>query len=277
MPGDDRHKIEKGAALGADCVVIDLEDGVAVSRKQAARDAAREALKTVNFGRTERLVRINGAETGLLDDDLRETIDGRPDGYMLPKVESAGAVQALSQRLADIEQQRGWPGGAIRLVAVVETARGILQAGAIAESDARLDAIAFGAEDLAGDIGATRTREGWEVLYARGAVVIAAAAASVQAIDMIYTDLHELEGLRAEATRAVEMGFAGKMAIHPRQVAVINTAFTPSAEAVGRARALLAAFETHQASGSGAFAFDGRMVDMPVIRAVRRLLERAGE
>ena len=277
MPGDDRHKIEKGAALGADCVVIDLEDGVAVSRKQAARAVALDALQTVSFGRTERLVRLNAAETGLLDDDLSATIDGRPDGYVLPKIESTAAVQALSRRLSDIEQQRGWLVGEIRLVAVVETARGILQAGAIAEADARLDAIAFGAEDLAGDIGATRTRAGWEVFYARGAVVIAAAAASVQAIDMIYTDLHDLEGLRAEATRAVEMGFAGKMAIHPRQVAVINEAFTPSAEAAGRARALLAAFEAHQASGAGAFAYEGRMVDMPVIRAARRLLERAGE
>lgn len=277
MPGDDRHKIEKGAALGADCVVIDLEDGVAAGRKQAARDTARDALQTVSFGHTERLVRLNAAETGLLDDDLSATIEGRPDGYVLPKVESAAGIQSLSKHLADIERQRSWPGGAIRLLVVVETARGIVQAGAIAASDPRLDAIAFGAEDLAGDIGATRTREGWEVFYARGAVVIAAAAANVQAIDMIYTDLHDLDGLRAEARRAVEMGFAGKMAIHPRQVAVINEAFTPSAEAAGRARTLLAAFDAHQASGAGAFAFDGRMVDMPVIRAARRLLERAGE
>jgi len=275
MPGDDLRKIEKGPALGADSLVIDLEDGVAMNRKQAARDVTREALRRVVFGRTERLVRLNAPETGLTEEDLRQTVESRPDGYVLPKVESAGAVQALSRKLAEIEHQRGWKDGSIRLLAVVETARGIMQLQSIAESDPRLDALAFGAEDLAGDIGATRTRDGWEVFYARSAVVIAAAANGLQAIDMIFTDLQDVDGLRVEAQRALQMGFAGKMAVHPRQVAIVNDVFMPSEEAAARAEALLRAFEEHQASGTGVFAFEGRMVDMPVVRAARRLLERA--
>ena len=276
MPGDDLRKIEKGAALGADAVVLDLEDGVATNRKQAARVVACEALRSVVFGSTERLVRLNAPETGLSGEDLNQTVEGRPDGYVLPKVESAATVQTLSRQLAEIEHQHGWQAGSIRLLAVVETARGIMQLQSIAESDPRLDALAFGAEDLAGDIGATRTREGWEVFYARGAVVIAAAANGLQAIDMIFTDLQDVDGLRAEAQRALQMGFAGKMAIHPRQVAIMNEVFTPSEEAAARAQALLHAFEEHQAAGTGVFAFEGRMVDMPVVRAARRLLERAG-
>ncbi len=276
MPGDDRHKIEKGAALGADGVIMDLEDGVALNRKEVARETVRAALREVSFGRTERLVRLNPVGSGLEEADLEGTLEGRPDGYVVPKVESPDQLAWLDERLAAEERARGWPEGSIRLLAIIESARGILHAGAIAAATPRLEALIFGAEDFAGDVGATRTREGWEVFYARSAVVVAAAAHGLQAIDTVFTHLHDLDGLRAEAEFALRMGFDGKLAIHPRQVAVILNAFTPEPEEVERALRLIAAFEAHQAQGKGAFAHEGKMVDMPMVRAAKRLLARAG-
>ena len=276
MPGDDRHKIEKGAATGVDAVVMDLEDGVALNRKEEARETVRRALEKVTFGRTERLVRINPVGSGLEEADLEATLDGHPDGYVVPKVESPEQIRWVSAWLAAEERARGWPVGGIRLLAILESARGILNAGAIAVADDRLEALIFGAEDFAGDVGATRTREGWEVFYARSAVVVAAAAHELQAIDTVFIDLHDLERLRQEAAFALQLGFDGKLAIHPRQVPVIQGVFTPSPEEVERAKRLIEAFETHQAEGTGVFAFEGKMVDMPMIRAARRVLARAG-
>jgi citrate lyase beta subunit len=276
MPGDDRHKIEKGIGAGADAVIMDIEDGTALNRKKAARDTIREALLTLDFGPTGKLVRLNGIETGLTKEDLEQTIDGRPDGYVLPKVESAESIKWLAGELAGLERTHGWPQGGIGLLAVVETARGILNLREIAAADQRLTGLVFGAEDLAGDLGATRTSEGWEVFYARSAVVIAAVANNLQVFDSVFVALSEPAGLRADAARAVQMGFTGKLAIHPRQVPIINEAFTPSSAEIERAQRLIVAFAEQQRHGAGAFAFEGKMVDMPLLRAAQRVLRRAG-
>jgi citrate lyase beta subunit len=159
---------------------------------------------------------------------------------------------------------------------VVETARGIMNLASIASADARLAGLIFGAEDLAGDLGATRTPDGWEVLYARSAIVVAAVANNLPSFDTVYIALTDLDGLRADSLRAAQMGFTGKLAIHPRQVAVIHEAFTPSAAEIDRAQRLIVAFEDHQRSGTGAFAFEGKMVDLPLLRAAQRTLQRAG-
>jgi citrate lyase beta subunit len=276
MPGDDARKIARGAASGADSVIMDLEDGVAAARKGAARSAVLDALHALDFGRTERLVRLNGAASGLLADDLAATVDGRPDGYVLPKVERAD-VRCVSALLAEAEEAHGWPAGGIRLLALIETARGVMELREIAQSDPRLDALIFGAEDLAGDIGATRSREGGEVFYARSAVVIAAAAYGLQPIDTVYPDLHDADGLVEETRRAAALGYVGKLAIHPRQIGIISEALRPPAEQVAQARRLVEAYAAHQREGRGAFALDGRMVDAPMLRAAERVLARAGE
>lgn len=279
MPGDDARKIAKGAASGADSVIMDLEDGVAASasRKQLARVTVAEALTYLNFGRTERLVRLNGAASGLMEADIEVTVDSHPDGYVLPKVERADDVRRASALLAEAEAARGWPVGGIRLLALVETARGVMELREIAQSDGRLDALIFGAEDLAGDIGATRSRDGHEVFYARSAVVVAAAAYGLQPIDTIYADLHDGAGLEKETRAAAALGYTGKLAIHPRQIDIINEALRPHAAQVEQARRLVEAYHAHQREGRGAFALDGRMVDAPMIRAAERVLARAGE
>lgn len=275
MPGDDLRKIRKGTTLGVDCICMDMEDGVAANRKEAARATIVEALASLDFGRAERLARINAIGSGLETGDLQVVLPARPDGIVVPKVEDAEQVRWVSEQIAAAERSGGWTQGDIGLIVVVETARGILNLPRIAAADPRLQAIIFGAEDLAGDIGATRTREGWEVFYARSAVVTSAAAFDRQAIDMVFVDFNDAEGLRQESLQGARMGFSGKQIIHPNQVEPAQEAFTPAPEAIAHAQRLVAAFEQHQATGQGAFALDGKMVDAPVVKAAQRVLDRA--
>lgn len=276
MPGDDLRKITKATQLPADAIVMDLEDGVALSRKEAARRVILDALADLDFGHRARLIRINPTTSALAQADLRATVEGRPDGYVIPKVESADDVQVVARFLDDVEMVNGWPIGAIRLSAIVETALGVMNLREIASASDRLDALMFGGEDLAGETGAIRTRTGWEILYARSAVVIAAAAYGLQAIDTVFVDLADVAGLAEECEFVRGLGFSGKMAIHPRQVEVINRAFSPTEAEVAAARRLIHAFNAHQSEDVGVFELDGKMVDMPMVRAAMRVLERAG-
>jgi citrate lyase beta subunit len=277
MPGDDLKKIGKGAALGVDAVIMDLEDGVALSRKQAARKTVVQALTSgaFEFGQTERLVRLNAAASGLQADDLTETFAGRPDGYVLPKVERADEVRDVSARLVALEQQVGLAPGTTGLIALIETARGVVNLREIAGSDPRLVALVFGAEDLAASLGAVRTPDGMETFYGRSAVVIHAAAYGLQALDSPCVQLGDQDRLRRETQLAVQMGYSGKLAIHPNQVDVIVGVFAPSEQELERARQLIAAYEAHQARHSGVFAYEGEMVDAPMIRAAHRVIARA--
>lgn len=275
MPGDDPHKIEKGAALDVDAVIMDLEDGVALNRKPAARAAAAAALRDVDFGRSERLIRLNPVDSPFFEDDFLETVEAHPDGYVLPKVESARQVREVAARLLAAEARHGWQPGAICLLAIIETGRGVLNVREIAESDPRLDALIFGAEDLAGDIGATRTPEGWEVYYARSAVVIHAKTCGLQAIDTPFVNLTDFERLAQETRAALSMGFTGKLAIHPKQIDIIQRTFTPTPVEIQQARRLIDAHDAQQAGGSGVFELDGKMVDMPMVRAAQTILARA--
>jgi citrate lyase beta subunit len=266
VPGDDARKAAKAAAAGADAVVLDLEDAVAADRKIAAREIAAASLANLDFGASERLVRINPVGSGLDAGDLEATLSARPDGYVIPKVESQDQIREMVRRTSL---------GPVPLLALIETARGVVNLKEIAGADPRLQGLIFGAEDLAGDMGAVRTREGWESFWARGAVVTVAAAFSLQAIDTVFIDLDDEEGLRKDAALACQMGYSGKLAIHPKQVPVIAAAFTPSDEEIARARRLMELHARHQASGTGAFALDGKMVDWPMVRAAERLLARA--
>ncbi len=269
IPGDDRHKIEKGAASGVDAVVLDCEDGVAASRKAEARATIAAALREVDFGRSERIVRVNPFSTHLTHDDIAAILPAQPDAILLPKVESASDIHLIDRMMAET---------AAALLALVETARGVVhlrEIAACAEAIPRLQALIFGAEDFAGDIGAVRTASGHEIAYGRGAVVVHAKAFGLQAIDMVFPPLDDEAGLRAEARNGQEMGYTGKMAIHPRQIAPIQETFLPTAAAIAAAQRLIEAFEAHQAAGRGAFQLDGRMVDMPMIRAAQRVIESA--
>lgn len=275
MPGDSLRKIEKAIGLQVDSIVMDLEDGVAFNQKAEARRTVVEALQTLPFGRSERLVRMNPMGSELAEDDLRSTITGRPDGYVLPKAEFAGQVEAVAEFLALEERARGWPAGQIKLLPIVETALGVMNVREIALADPRVDALLFGAEDLAGDMGAVRTPAGWEVFYARSAVVMAAKAYRLQAIDQVFFDLNDLAGFEAECRAGRQMAYDGKMVIHPRQVEIAQRVFAPSPEEIRRALRIIQAHEEAQAAGLGAFALEGRMVDMPVVRMAEQVLRKA--
>ncbi len=275
MPGDDLHKIRKATTLGVDCICMDMEDGVAANRKTEARHTIADAMHVLDFNRSERLIRINPVGSGLENDDLLAALQRKPDGIVVPKVESADHLRWTSQTILAEEKKQTWPQGEVCLIAIVETALGFLNLAQIAGADSRLQALIFGAEDLVGDLGAVRTRQGWEVFYARSSIVLHATAFNLQAIDQVYLDFKDTEGLVQDCQMGVEMGFSGKQIIHPRQVLPVQNAFTPGDEAIAAARQLLDAFEQHQKSGKGAFAQDGKMVDAPIIKAAARVLDKA--
>jgi len=275
MPGDSLPKIEKAIGLQVDSIVMDLEDGVAFSRKAEARRVIVTALQTLDFGRSERLVRMNPMGSELAEDDLRSTITGRPDGYVLPKAEFAEQVEAVAEFLAQEERARGWHAGQIKLLPIIETALGVVNVREIAGASARVDALLFGAEDLAGDMGAVRTSAGWEIFYARSAVVTTAKAYRLTAIDMVYFDLHNMEGFADECRTGRELAYDGKMVIHPRQVEIAQHIFAPSLEEISRARRIIEANDDAQTRGLGAFALDGKMVDGPVVRMAQQVMKKA--
>jgi citrate lyase beta subunit len=275
VPGSDWRKIEKAAALDVDVVCMDLEDGTALNRKAEARQTILQALTTLDFGGSERLLRINPVGSGLEQDDLEAVLSGKPDGVVIPKASSADEIQWVSEQLNRLEREHGIESGATRLWALVETARAVVNLKEIASADARLVALIFGALDFAVDVGAKATPEASEVFYARSAVVAHAAAFGLDAIDMVSVDFKDMDALRAEASYGARLGFAGKQIIHPDQIAPVQAAFTPSEGEVAEARRIVAAHEEHQQKGAGAFALDGKMVDMPVVRAAQRALARA--
>ena len=275
MPGDDRRKIEKATTLGVDSICMDMEDGVAANKKAEARAVIALAMKELEFGSSERCIRINSIGSGIEKRDLVAALATNPDAVVVPKIETAEQVKWVSEHIESYELSGNLSIGAIRLLVGVETAKGILNLKEIAESDKRLEAIIFGAEDYAASVGATRTKEATEVLYARSAVVTACAANDLQAIDMVYIDFRDLEGLRVEAQQGAGFGFSGKQVIHPNQVSVAQEAFTPSDSAIEYARRIVESFESSQKEGKGAYALDGKMIDMPLLKNAQKVLERA--
>jgi citrate lyase beta subunit len=275
MPGDDRRKIEKATTLGVDCICMDLEDGTAFNKKAEARAVIARAMRELDFGASERCIRINSIGSGFEKDDLAAALATIPDAIVVPKIETAEQVRWVSEQIESFELSNRLSIGNIRLLVGVETARGVLNLKEIAEADRRLEAIIFGGEDYAASIGATRTREATELLYARQAVVAACAANDLQAIDIVYIDFKDLDGLRREAEQGAAFGFSGKQVIHPNQVPVVQEAFTPSAEAIAYARRVVETFEASQREGKGAYALDGKMIDMPLLKNAQKVLERA--
>ena len=281
-PGDSPDLMRKAPGTGADVICFDLEDAVSPARKDEARAAVREVLADPAFDPdAEVCVRLT-AESPAADLDGVLGSDAEPEGepasegaavrldaVMLPKVEDADRVGDV----ADLCAERGRDPA---VFALVETAAGVLAAEAIAAADAT-DALAFGAEDLAADVGATRTDEGTEVLYAREHVVLAASAAGVDAIDTVYTDFSDEAGLREDAAFARRLGYDGKLAIHPAQVGPITEAFTPDPEDVEWAESVLDARDEAEREGRAVFQVDGEMIDAPLIAQAERILDRAPE
>ncbi|XP_043207320.1 citramalyl-CoA lyase, mitochondrial-like [Amphibalanus amphitrite] len=282
VPGSDRRKIDKTASLDADCIVLDCEDGVALNRKEEARRTIREVLHTgsVSFSGKDCSVRVNCVESGHCETDLEHVLSARrlPDTLHLPKVDTVEHVTWFVDRLrkhmpADMKTP-------MNLILFTESALGMLNLRAICERTLELtsdlplslDGLVFGSDDFCADIGATRTSEARELLFARQNFVMIAKAFKLQAIDVVYIDYKDLEGLRCQSEEGAQFGFTGKQVIHPGQVPVVQSAFSPSPERAEWAARLVEAFEKHQTSGKGAFTFGGHMIDRPLLLQAHNVL-----
>jgi citrate lyase subunit beta/citryl-CoA lyase len=280
VPGDSEKKIAKAVTIGADVVILDLEDAVAPSRKEAARGIVREALNTSVAQRSCTLfVRVNPLGSSLCLEDLGSVMAGRPDGIVLPKAVSADDTLRLSKHLDDLETDNGIESGTTRIVPVAtEVPQALFTLGTYRVAGPRLAALTWGAEDLAAAVGALDNKDPdgrWSAPFelARSLCLFGASAAGVPAIDTLHADFRDSAGLAESSRRARRDGFAGKLAIHPDQVAVINAAFTPTAEEVERARRIVELFEANP--GAGALSLDGRMLDLPHLVQARKTIELA--
>lgn len=281
VPGDSKHKLEKALTAGADVIIVDLEDSVAPGRKEAAREIAADFLAGAGEEAGPVYVRVNALSTGLTDDDLAAVMSARPAGIMLPKAEGGGDVARLSVKLRVQEAEHGIDDGATRVLPLItETPAALFAAGTYGGASERLSALTWGAEDLSAAIGASATRDEdgryTDVFaLARATTLLAAGAAGVAAVDTVFTDFRDEAGLVRECRAAARDGFTGKLAIHPAQVPAINAAFTPSQEAVARARRVVAAF-AEAGEEAGVVAIDGEMLDRPHLNRAKAVLARAG-
>ncbi len=278
VPGDSEKKLEKGFAAGADAVIVDLEDSVSFPNKAAARKIAAGFIAAAGR-KLPVFVRVNDLSTGLTDDDLAALMPAKPCAIMLPKSNGGQDVEQLSVKLRVHEAENGLEDGSTKILPIItETAQGVFAASTYAQAGSRLCGLTWGAEDLSAAIGARAARDEkgryTEVFrLARSTAILAASAAEVAAIDTVFTNFRDMEGLEAECLEGERDGFTGKMAIHLAQVPVINAAFTPSREAIERSAEIVAAFAS--ADNPGVVSLDGRMVDRPHLKLAQRLLARA--
>jgi citrate lyase subunit beta-like protein len=274
VPGNDLHKIQKSASLNADCICLDLEDSVSPNQKTTARQMVAHAFTEMDFGEAEKWVRINNEKTGLMEDDLAAILPVSPHGIVLPKVETAAVIQRVSRLMDEIETTRGWQQKRLSIIAIVESAAGLINLASICQADERLKGIIFGAEDFAASIGAQRSEKNWEVFHARSEIVIHCAAFGLQAIDMVNNNYRDLEPVIQEARQGAALGFSGKQVIHPSQVEVVQSAFTPSPQEVARARQVVALYKARRQAGKGAIGLEGKLIDLPVFRQAENVLAR---
>jgi citrate lyase subunit beta / citryl-CoA lyase len=281
VPADSAKKLDKAMASGADALIVDLEDSIALDGKAAARESAAAFLRetVASASRPYLIVRVNGLQTGLTDADLDAVVPARPDAIMLPKAEGGAAVAHADAKLAVREAIADLRDGHVKIIALAtETATALFLAGTYAGASARLSALTWGAEDLSAELGAEANRDAQgrfldPYRFARCICLAAAAAAEVPALDTVYVDFRDNEGLRRECEEARRDGFAAKMAIHPAQVPIINEAFTPTAEALARAQAIVDAFAANPAAG--VVGVGGVMYDRPHLARAKRVLARA--
>ena len=271
MPGNNPGMLQNGGVFGADSLILDLEDAVAPSEKDAARLLVAHALRNVDYGVSEKVVRINPLDT-FASEDIKAIVPCRPDALLIPKVQCAADIHKILALMAGIEvngQEK------IKLIALLETPRGIAEAYSIAQADKRIVALALGAEDYTAALGAKRTSEGTEIFTARSMVINAAAAAGIESIDTPYTDANDEAGLLKDAQLAKHLGFKGKLAINPRQIDVIHSVFNPSLADVDWAQQIIKAIERAEAEGSGVASLNGKMVDAPIVNRAERILQLA--
>lgn len=274
LPGDQPKLFLNAAVHKPDGLILDLEDSVAPDRKDAARILVRNAMRCIDFMGAERMVRINQLPLGL--EDLEEVIPQRPDVILLPKVESPSQIFEVEKKIEEINKldNQAEPRD-VFFMPIIESARGVINASLIASASKRNVALAIGLEDYTADIGTQRTSEGRESFFARSMVVNAARAAGIQAIDTVFSDVADMEGLKESVLEAKALGFDGKGCIHPRQIRVIHHAFAPSVEEIRKARKIALAFEQAEKEGRGVVSLGSKMIDPPVVKRALHTINQA--
>jgi citrate lyase subunit beta/citryl-CoA lyase len=275
VPGNRADMLAKAASLTPDAFVPDMEDSVPVEEKTNARSITASFVPQLAQGGVLVIPRVNSLDTGLLEDDLAAVVGPHIYGVSVGKIYTPQDVETISDTLARLEQKAGVPVGHTKLVLWLETAMAIVHAYAICTASPRIVGAAFGAEDFTHDMGLERSADDSEVAVPRNLVCVAARAANVLALDTPYFLFRDPEGLRHNTLASKKIGFKGKFAIHPSQIDIINATFSPSPEEIAHARRVVAAFEEAERTGKGATSLDGKVVDVPVVKRARALLEIA--
>jgi citrate lyase subunit beta / citryl-CoA lyase len=275
-PGNHQRRVEKALSLGADAVILDLEDACPIAEKVATRAVVVAACRKDRAGLG--YVRVNATTTEFGHGDIVAVVQQGIDGIVLPKVESADELKAVEWVISSLERERGLPPGRFDIIPIVETAKGIANARAITSAGTRVKRIAFGAGDFTLDMGLTWTREELELLPYRSECVLASRAAGIEApIDTVWVDLKDAEGFRASTARIKELGFQGKMCIHPDQVPVVDEVLSASSAEAEWSRKVVEAFDAAEKAGSASIQLEGKFIDYPIVYRARRVLAQVEE
>jgi len=271
-PGNNMRMIYKAGTLGADAIILDLEDAVPLAEKETARIFVKDSIEQVGACDAQVFVRTNAFTTRMAEEDLNWTVQAGLDGIVLPKAESKDDVLETERLIAALEKERELEPGSLVIVPILETARGVVNAYEIVTASRRVVAIAFGAVDFTRDMGINLSRDGTELFYARSHIVVTARAAEVQAIDTPWIDVADREGLLRDSERGRQLGFRGKLLIHPSQIEPVNRVFSPSEDEVEYAQKVVEAFSEAEVKGLGAISLNGKMIDVANFRQAQDLI-----
>ena len=274
VPGNNPGMMQDAFIYGPDSIMLDLEDSVTMAEKDSARLLVYNALKTIDYGNTEMVVRINPLNTPYGKKDIEAVVKAGVDVIRMPKTETAEEGVEVEREIEKVEKEIGCL-GRTQIMAAIESALGIVNAYAIATASKRMMGIALGAEDYSANLKTQRTPGGAELLLARETIVVAARAAGIAALDTVYSNLNDMDTFRKEVELLKTLGFDGKSIINPRQIEIVNEVFTPSEKAIEKSKVILAAIKEAEQRGSGVIAVNGKMIDRPVVLRAQRTIDLA--
>ena len=274
VPGNNPGMMADAHIYGPDSIMLDLEDSVTMAEKDTARLLVHNALKSIDYGDTEMVVRINPLNTPYGKKDIEAVVKAGVDVIRMPKTETAEEVIEVEREIERVEKEIGCL-GRTKIMAAIESTLGIVNAYAIATASPRMMGIALGAEDYSANLKTQRTPGGDELRLARETIVVAARAAGIDALDTVYSNLNDMETFRKEVEFIKTLGFDGKSIINPRQIEVVNDVFAPKEKEIEKSRTILAAIKEDERKGSGVIAVNGKMVDRPVVLRAQRTIDLA--
>ncbi|MBC2722649.1 aldolase/citrate lyase family protein [Desulfosporosinus sp.] len=264
MPGNNPGMLQDAAILGADSIILDLEDAVSLTEKDSARILVREAIKTIDYSQVEVVVRVNPLDTEFGPQDIDVIARVKPDTLLIPKANEEG-IKLVDKLLDKLERDEEFTPGSIKIMALIETALGLENVYNVIRASKRTVGVLLGGEDLTADLGIERTREGEEIFYARNKIATVCRALKVDAIDTPFTDINDYEGLKKDTAKAKSLGLTGKAVINPRQIETIHSVFAPTIKELEQAFRILEAMKEAEEEGKGCCSLDGKMIDAPVI------------